>query len=356
MAHNTPNPGPDGRHPGNRLPLGSGPGPDGSRHSEKQHDGDHGSDGYGLPHYSGQPPVSSAPKGLAIASLICGIASLLSAWIPIFNFVALAAGLAAIVLGVVSLVKRHGGKVMAWVGAGLGLAGVMGSIIAILVYATLGAFVDRAHEAEKPAEDQNKPVSVTYIVTTSTPTDVQMSGPTGDTESTVAKDQTSEFTAHADDSLRLSATLTDRKNPHAKVTCEILVDGASVAKEGGEGTRATASCTYLPSFSHYLSEKPSKDVSVEFKVTTRGEVSVSSLWSASGEPSSSNRNFRTAADSSFTVKAKNDRRISLSVQGGELKAGDPVFGCEILVDGKSVSKQESTTSFGIADCTYDPKG
>ncbi|MEZ2372566.1 hypothetical protein [Arthrobacter sp. RCC_34] len=315
----------------------------------------YGGPGYGAPQYGGLPPASSGPKGLAIAALICGIASLVFAWIPIVNVLALVAGLAAITLGVVSLVKKFGGTVMAWFGAGLGLVGVLGSILAMLAFAALTSIADRPDPLKTYNEDRNKQVSVKYIVTTSTPTDVRWSTPTGTSEVSISKDQTTEFTAQAKDSLRVSANPTSSSATDTKISCEIVVDGTTVAKETGEGKYAAASCYYYKLYSRYTSEKPSNDVSVEFKVTTNGKVSVNSRWSASGAQSSSSRYAEVGSDSTSTVQAKSDGTLSLTVRSEDREAASPAFGCEILVDGKSVSKQESNTAYGSARCTYTPE-
>lgn len=315
----------------------------------------YGGPGYGAPQYGGLPPASSGPKGLAIAALICGIASLVFAWIPIVNVVALVAGLAAITLGVVSLVKKFGGTVMAWFGAGLGLVGVLGSILAMLAFAALTSIADRPDPLTTYNEDRNKQVSVKYIVTTTTPTNVRWYTPTGTSEVNISKDQTTEFTAQGKDSLRVSANSSDSKAKDAKVTCEILVDGTSMAKETGEGKNATASCSYYRLYSRYSTEKPAKDVSVEFKVTTNGKVAVDSRWSASNRQSSSNRYVEVDTNSTNTVQAKADGTLTLTVRGQDPDAASPAYGCEILVDGKSVSKQQSNTAYGSARCTYTPE-
>ncbi|MFJ4209665.1 DUF4190 domain-containing protein [Paenarthrobacter sp. NPDC089675] len=313
--------------------------------------------GHGLPAHTQLPPAPSGMKGVAIASLVCGIMSLLLAWIPVINFLALVAGVAAIVLGAVSLVKKFDGKVMAWTGKGLGLLGIVVTVL-IIVLAILGnmAISSGLGPLQKYNEDQNTQVSVKYIVTTSTPTDVSVAEPTGDSDVTVSKDYATEFTAQGKDILRVSATSTDREITAAKVTCEILIDGTSVAKESGEGKGASAACAYYQGYSSSTSDKTSKDVSVEFKVTPNSQASVDSSWSASGDESSSNRTFDATTDSTNTVQAKSDGRLSLYVRNDDWSAGNPSYGCEILVDGKSVSKQQSNSIAGTAHCTYTPPG
>ncbi|WFR83565.1 DUF4190 domain-containing protein [Arthrobacter sp. Y-9] len=306
-----------------------------------------------MPQYGGPPPAPSGSKGLAIASLVCGAVSLFLAWVPAITVLALIAGLAAIVLGVVSLARRFGGKVMAWIGTGLGVLGVLGSVLALIVFATLSS--SGLERLKKFDEGQDRRVSVKYIVTTSTSTNVSFSTPTGDSEKTVSSDFTTEFTAQGKDLLDMTATPADRTAKDAKVTCEILVDGTSVAKESGDGKNAGAHCYHYRSYSSYRSEKPSKDVSVEFKATANSPVSVESGWSASGGQNSSSRTFAASTDSTTTVQAKADGLITLTVQSEDWEAKNPSFGCEILVDGKSVSKQQSNKATGFARCVYTPQ-
>ena len=77
---------------------------------------------YGDP-YGQQPPYGAPqeqkPKGFAIASMVCGIVSIV---ICCCEYVAIPLGIVAIVLGIVSLKKGEGGKGMAI--AGIVCAGV----------------------------------------------------------------------------------------------------------------------------------------------------------------------------------------------------------------------------------------
>lgn len=330
---------------GARPPYGTTPPPGGSL--------------YGAPQYGGLPPAPSGPKGLAIAALACGIFAFVTAWIPVVNVAALIAGLAAVVLGIVALVKKTGGQVMAWFGTVLGLLGLLGALLMMFIFATLTATVARGPLSEPLKDynaDRNKEVSVQYVITTATPANVRYSTPTGSSELVVTKDTTQEFKAQAKDYLRISIDSSDSRETGAKVGCEILIDGQSVAKETGEGKSASSSCYYSKSFSRYSSEAPAKDVAVEFKVTANGKATATSRWSASGGSNSSTRYVELDKNTTSTVQAKDDGTISLTVRGTDFEAANPNFGCEILVDGKSVSKQQSTTAYGSARCTYSPVG
>ncbi|MFJ3957114.1 hypothetical protein [Arthrobacter sp. NPDC090010] len=323
----------------------------------------YGTPGYGAPGYGapGNPftPAPTGPKGLAIAALVCGIIAFATAWIPVINIVALIAGLIAIVLGIVSLAKKFNGKVMAGIGMGLGVLGLLGALLMITIFAALTSTVPRAPLGSDPLksynEERNKEVSVKYVVTTTGAADARYSTPTGSSDVTVSKDFTKEFTAKASDSFRVSANSADYKDANVKISCEIIIDGQSVSKETGEGKSASSSCYYYKSFSRYSTPKPSKDVTVEFKVTANGKADVDSRWSASGGSGSSSRALEVNKDTTTTVQAKSDGSLSLNVRGRDSETPNPSFGCEILVDGKSVSKQESTSVYGSARCTYRPE-
>lgn len=64
-----------------------------------------------------QPQVSGGSKGLAITSLVLGIIGFLTA----FMGLGILLGLVAIILGIIALVKHHGGKGMAIAGLILGV-------------------------------------------------------------------------------------------------------------------------------------------------------------------------------------------------------------------------------------------
>lgn len=74
----------------------------------------------------------SEKKGLAIASMVLGICSIVPGWcIPYLPFVL---GLIGVILGGVSLAKKQGGK-------GMAIAGLVTSIISLAIYVILLVFV-----------------------------------------------------------------------------------------------------------------------------------------------------------------------------------------------------------------------
>ena len=84
--------------------------------------------GYGQPAYYGMPPE---PKSLSIASLCCGVATMLG-----FG-VFLLPQIAAVVLGHMALTREPGGRGMAIAGLVLGYVGIAFTVLAIVFLALL---------------------------------------------------------------------------------------------------------------------------------------------------------------------------------------------------------------------------
>ena len=85
--------------------------------------------GYGQPGTGGgygSTPQPAQGNGLAIAALVLGILALLGSWIPIINIGSLLLGLVAVILAVVALRRKAGGR-------GLSLGGLITGGLAIVV-------------------------------------------------------------------------------------------------------------------------------------------------------------------------------------------------------------------------------
>ena len=81
-------------------------------------------------------PVPEPPKGLAIASMVCGIASVICCYGGTL------VGLVAVILGAVSLAKKNGGKGMAIAGIITGVVGLLFWLVFIVVMLVSAEFVD----------------------------------------------------------------------------------------------------------------------------------------------------------------------------------------------------------------------
>ena len=87
---------------------------------------------YGNP-YDPQPqPDNSESKALAIASMVVGIASVVVCCC--ISYVGLAAGIVAIVLGVISIKQQRAGKGMAIAGIVLGAVTIVVVIVCLILY------------------------------------------------------------------------------------------------------------------------------------------------------------------------------------------------------------------------------
>jgi Domain of unknown function (DUF4190) len=80
------------------------------------------------PPFQGPPPSKGA--GLAIASMVLGIIALLLSWIPIINNVAAILAVVGLGLGIPALIKARRGTAG---GAGLAIAGLVTSVLAIVI-------------------------------------------------------------------------------------------------------------------------------------------------------------------------------------------------------------------------------
>ena len=85
----------------------------------------------------GQPPMNQPGKNLAIASLVCGIASCVFFWFGVSAFISLAAGIAGIILAVNA---KKQGFVGGMVTAGLVLS-IVGTVIGGIVFASCVALL-----------------------------------------------------------------------------------------------------------------------------------------------------------------------------------------------------------------------
>jgi hypothetical protein len=85
---------------------------------------------YGQPAYYGMPPE---PKGLSIASMCCGVATLLG-----FGFFLLPQ-IAAVVLGHMALTREPGGRGMAIAGLVMGYVGIALTVLVIVLFSLLVA-------------------------------------------------------------------------------------------------------------------------------------------------------------------------------------------------------------------------
>ena len=93
---------------------------------------------YAAPAYGA---VAQQPKGLAITSMVLGIAGIVLAWIPGVNWVALPAAIVGLILGIIAL-KKGQPRGMALTGIILGAIAIIFAIIGIILFvAVIGAVI-----------------------------------------------------------------------------------------------------------------------------------------------------------------------------------------------------------------------
>jgi hypothetical protein len=194
---------------------------------------------YGAP----QPPRPSA--ALAIVALVLGAIAFLFSFIPVVNFIAFVLGLAAFVCALIALIRKLSGKVMAIIGLVLA---VIAFVIAVIVNIVVAAAVSSAsNEISKSLETFSAKASaqhsVQYKVTSSGTATVHYWAPEGSSQTDVTTNWSKDVTSTGYTAASLIVSASDFQDKSASVSCEILIDGKSVAKQTGSGAGATASCT-----------------------------------------------------------------------------------------------------------------
>lgn len=100
-------------------------------------------------------PAPGAPKGLAVTALVLGIVAFAFGWLGVFSIFGIGnvfTALAAVVFGVIALVKRQS-KGMAITGLSLGTVGLITTVILMIVF-TIG-YASLSDKAKERAADAN---------------------------------------------------------------------------------------------------------------------------------------------------------------------------------------------------------
>lgn len=207
---------------------------------------------YGQQPYGQQPYGQYGPpqpsKVLAIISLVTGALALLFSWLPVLAWLLAAA---AIVCGVIALVRKMGGKGLSITGIVLGaVAAVIGVVVLIIAMAvvssiekTTGKSLDELKSSVASASAAaNAEHTVQYKVTTGGPAKVSYVDANGSSNEEITAAWTKEFTdpGYVFGSVSVTADGTDKA---AQVTCEIIIDGKSVSKKSATGAYAAAYCS-----------------------------------------------------------------------------------------------------------------
>jgi hypothetical protein len=197
-----------------------------------------GSNGYGAPQ---KPRPGSA---LAIVALILGILAFVLCFIPVVNIVAIILAIGSIVCALISLIRKLGGKAMAIVGLVLSVIAFIGAIVVNVVVAA--AVSTASNEVSKSLQTYSAQATakhtIQYKVTTNGAATVTYWAPGGSSQADVTAPWSKDVTSTGFTSASLMVTASDYQNKSAAVSCEILIDGKSVAKNTGNGSMASASC------------------------------------------------------------------------------------------------------------------
>ncbi len=190
---------------------------------------------YGGPAYQ-QYPSQRGPepgKAMAITALVLGIVAVVLCLIPFIGFVSIVGGLAAVILGIIALVKKKPGKGMSIAGI---IMGALGMIIAIIITALTFAFIGTGLEAV--SEER----VVEYSATTSGDASVEYFDGNADTTEQISGDWSEEITFTGPPLSTLTVQAADSSDSAAEVSCKVVVNGETVSENSASGAGATAIC------------------------------------------------------------------------------------------------------------------
>ncbi|GAB3270188.1 hypothetical protein GCM10027449_05010 [Sinomonas notoginsengisoli] len=190
-----------------------------------------------------QPPRRSS--ALAIVSLVLGALAFVFSFIPVVNVIAFALAIASLACALVALFRKMGGKAMSITGL---ILSVIAIISAIIVNVVVAAAVSTASTAiSKGLETYSAQASakhtIQYKVASNGAASVHYWTPGGSSQTDIAADWSKDVTSTGFTSALLTVTSSDFQNKAAAVSCEIVIDGKSVAKNTGSGAAASASCS-----------------------------------------------------------------------------------------------------------------
>jgi hypothetical protein len=193
---------------------------------------------YGAP----QPPRKSA--ALAIVALVLGALAFVFSFIPLVNVMAFVLAVAAFVCALISLIRKLGGKAMSIIGIVLAvIAFITAIIVNVIAAAVVGAAANAASKSIASYSAQaNAPHSIQYKITTNGAAAVNYWTPSGTSQTDITTAWTKDVTSTGFTSALVSVTASDIQNSSASVSCEIIIDGKSVAKNTGTGAAAMATC------------------------------------------------------------------------------------------------------------------
>lgn len=177
------------------------------------------------------PPVRG--NGFGITALVLGIVAVVFSFIPVMGVVAFVLGPLAVLFGIIGATRKIARKGAAVAGLVLGILSI---VIAAIWLAVLSAAVSSADQA------LNSEHKVEYMVTTNGKASVNYWTDGGTSKEDITAVWKKGQTVKNSDFLSLVVT-GDFSNAAAAVSCEILFDGKSIAKNTGTGQGAMATCS-----------------------------------------------------------------------------------------------------------------
>ncbi|WP_308465804.1 DUF308 domain-containing protein [Rathayibacter soli] len=196
-----------------------------------------------------RPPRSG--NGFGVAALIVGIFALVFAFVPFVSYLAIGAGVIAVILGIVGLIAKHRPRGTAIAGLTIGTIGLILAIMMTILYAAIFFGISKA------VSDQHTAAATTHTVVYS------ITGAAQDADVTYSTYSGGNFGSEQSSStpLPFSKTLTVKGSSGSfsfhsftlsaingiddtgSIACSITVDGKTVASQTSTGSLAAVTCS-----------------------------------------------------------------------------------------------------------------
>lgn len=181
----------------------------------------------------GLAPVKQG-NGFGVTALILGIIAIIFSFIPLVGIVSFFLGGLAVIFAIIGLTRKNRPKGLSIAGLILGVASI---VIAGIITATTAAFVSSVDT------EMNKETTIVYKATSENGATATYGAINGSSNEEFKGKWEKSTTVTGWDAASLIVSTSDFTSSQ-KVTCEIIVDGESVSKQSGDDTVTCSGDTF----------------------------------------------------------------------------------------------------------------
>lgn len=173
-------------------------------------------------------------NGFGVTALVLGILAVVFSFIPLVGMISFFLGGLAVIFGIIGITRKMRPKGTSIAGLILGIAGI---VIAAIITATTAAVVSGIDE------EMNKETTIVYKATSDREASAMYGATDGTSNDTFTGDWKKESTVTGWDAASLIVTSEDYSKSQT-VTCEIIINGESVAKQSGKDSVSCSGDTF----------------------------------------------------------------------------------------------------------------